>query len=746
MKRPVVLGILVVVGVSAAAAGFEASFGTWRFLPPAIGAAVLACTVAVLAHRRNIAPSVSLAVSWCLAFVAGAVLILGNPTPAGIGKFARQAGDGLSVWLSTSGPISSGPPGIAVPFLMSWLCAAVGFEVASRGRHVAYVATGPLLGLGITTALSDPHALGATIAAAAVVLVALAMVALRSFASGVDDLGWNNQLVMGRTAVAASLVLISVLLGSLLATNIDLTGDRDRLTLRSSLGSDDSPLRISSPLSAIKASLGAGRSDDAVMTVTGPPVSRVRLATFDAFDGTVWFLDSQASGDGLQLVGGEPLRPSPAVSNETQRHVITLGDLGGRWLPSPGIPTMVKFEDPAGKPYTDAEPPTLYFDTSTGSLLSNDVLPSGTRVEVESYPVRRPSDDELANARVWSGTPNLSAVPPAVRQLKPLALRLTANQPNDFAKAAELEAFFRGQRYDPTAPTGHTSRHLIDLFEDSTIAAFDEQFATGFAVLARLAGLPARVVVGYRTPTSASPTESVEITAGDIEAWVEVAFEGFGWVPFSAVPDDQSAASGARPASGDNARSSQAPSPESRQTTPTTTPPPTVEIADQDTPVDGGRLLALGVAIVMGGLVIAAGVSAVIGRKALRKRRRKREGSEADRVIAAWDELVDRAIDDGADIDRTATIRETAQRIYAHTPAALVPLQALGEAAERCAFSPTAPDPGTADASWELADQAVNTLHSGKPGARVRSAVSTRSITSTRSRRVESDTELTGRR
>ena len=92
-------------------------------------------------------------------------------------------------------------------------------------------------------------------------------------------------------------------------------------------------------------------------------------------------------------------------------------------------------------------------------------------------------------------------------------------------------------------------------------------FASAMAVMARIAGLPARYVEGYL----AVPDENGEcvVTGRSAHAWAEVYFKGFGWVVFDATPpDDQQDEQ--EPDEGDDAQGGNA-----GGTQPTATPAPT---------------------------------------------------------------------------------------------------------------------------------------------------------------------------
>jgi hypothetical protein len=62
------------------------------------------------------------------------------------------------------------------------------------------------------------------------------------------------------------------------------------------------------------------------------------------------------------------------------------------------------------------------------------------------------------------------------------------------------------------------------------------QFSSAMAVLCRLNGVPSRVVTGF-APGSYSLVDNAYIyKASDAHAWVEVYFDGYGWIPFDPSP------------------------------------------------------------------------------------------------------------------------------------------------------------------------------------------------------------------
>ena len=54
-------------------------------------------------------------------------------------------------------------------------------------------------------------------------------------------------------------------------------------------------------------------------------------------------------------------------------------------------------------------------------------------------------------------------------------------------------------------------------------------------VMLRLAGVPARVVLGYMH-RRAGRQRQLHVTTFDAHAWVEAYFPGLGWIPFDPTP------------------------------------------------------------------------------------------------------------------------------------------------------------------------------------------------------------------
>jgi len=121
-------------------------------------------------------------------------------------------------------------------------------------------------------------------------------------------------------------------------------------------------------------------------------------------------------------------------------------------------------------------------------------------------------------------------LPPGLPQsITRLAGRIRAEGPGDDRRAELLERHFRngGYRYGmERLPTGE---HALERFLFETRRGNCEFFASSFALLARSAGIPARLVGGYLGGEYNDVGGYYLVTEGMAHVWVELFMEGKGW-------------------------------------------------------------------------------------------------------------------------------------------------------------------------------------------------------------------------
>ncbi len=127
-------------------------------------------------------------------------------------------------------------------------------------------------------------------------------------------------------------------------------------------------------------------------------------------------------------------------------------------------------------------------------------------------------------------------------EIMAMAAELTRDLDNDAAKALAIRDHLRSSgryRYTRFLNTlQHGSARVADFLfaeDPKQRAGHCGYFATAMVLLARAAGLPARVAIGFASPTSDEGSELVVLNA-QAHAWAELYFAQAGWVVFEATP------------------------------------------------------------------------------------------------------------------------------------------------------------------------------------------------------------------
>jgi transglutaminase-like putative cysteine protease len=121
-------------------------------------------------------------------------------------------------------------------------------------------------------------------------------------------------------------------------------------------------------------------------------------------------------------------------------------------------------------------------------------------------------------------------------RIEQIAQEWTADAASAYDKVLAIQRHFYtdGFTYSTDVDVAEDADALLT-FLTQTKTGFCQQYATAMAVLVRELGIPARVAVGYRAGTL-QDDETHLVQSTDAHAWVEVFFEGYGWLPFEPTP------------------------------------------------------------------------------------------------------------------------------------------------------------------------------------------------------------------
>ncbi|MBM3130240.1 MAG: transglutaminase domain-containing protein [Chloroflexi bacterium] len=109
---------------------------------------------------------------------------------------------------------------------------------------------------------------------------------------------------------------------------------------------------------------------------------------------------------------------------------------------------------------------------------------------------------------------------------------LTATAPTPYERARVLETYLRKFPYTLDLPAPPPNRDVVDYFLFDAQRGYCDYYATALVVLARAAGLPARLVVGYAAGSYDHATGRFVVVEADAHSWVEIYFPEYSWIEF----------------------------------------------------------------------------------------------------------------------------------------------------------------------------------------------------------------------
>ncbi|MBW2274007.1 MAG: DUF3488 domain-containing protein [Deltaproteobacteria bacterium] len=282
--------------------------------------------------------------------------------------------------------------------------------------------------------------------------------------------------------------------------------------------------------------IGRIRADSTVVlrveTLAGeaPPTSEGywRGLAFDHFDGRSWSIEPATRS----APGG-----SPAFG-------ISLGRPRAR---APLVQRIVREPVQAGVLFGAGEARYLEGAVSRVELDANGALYSpGQANERIRYTIHSEGHhpDDVALARDETRTPERRGdrfleLPSFDPRVAHLAEEITRDLGNDAERVRALESWLRENgRYTDRPPDfgQDAERSPVEDFLLEGLSGHCEYFASALVVLARSAGLPARLVNGFAGGRFNELGDFVELTRSDAHAWVEVHYAEAGWVRYDPTP------------------------------------------------------------------------------------------------------------------------------------------------------------------------------------------------------------------
>lgn len=218
----------------------------------------------------------------------------------------------------------------------------------------------------------------------------------------------------------------------------------------------------------------------------------------------------------------------------------------GEWQPTglPGgarTPSRTSFDTDFSVELVNPDPRVLLpHDSAHVSIPTKTIRVDSVGVPISDRPIDGYSFDLGDRDAFPIGAPQGEdwVVPPSVRRdLEPLAHAWTANVTGARQQLDAIrEAFHSNFRWSLHSRRSTTGDPVVDFVLHERVGHC-EYFASAMALIARLNGIPARVINGYRVAEYNRLDSSYVVRKSHAHAWVEAWIEEAGWQTYDPTPD-----------------------------------------------------------------------------------------------------------------------------------------------------------------------------------------------------------------
>ncbi|MGO2751517.1 MAG: transglutaminase domain-containing protein [Pseudoclavibacter sp.] len=715
-------GVIAVLTMIASL-GFAPAYGSAWFLLASAGGVLVGIGSTLLGHVLGLTRINTLLVATAAYFLLGTTFALPQaglggvlPTLATLADLARAPVFAWRDAVTLSTPLLA-PTHLAVlPYFTASISSLVSMLVLlwvapSRAAAIwppTVALLGPLAVLASAIFVGTEDSVAGVLRGGTFAVISLVWLSWRRGFGNIASNDARRALARSRALGTGVLVLVAALLttagGFVASTSV---ADQ-RVVAREQITPPFDPFSHTSPLAGFR-EYSKLQPDLVLFDVTGLETGdRIRLATLESYSGKSWQIaDPQETLDatGSYNLSGRVVPSNPFVTSSSERALeVSVRGYSDIWLPSVGIPTDVNFTG-GSLPERSGD---FRFNSRAGGGLVTSGLHEGDTYEIAAVAQDLPIEGQLDNATV--ADLDYPAMPAAPAALVERMQSYIAGETSPYLQLKAIENTMIAEGYlshgtaGDTVPSraGHGLDRMQELFDLRYLVGDQEQYASAMAIMARQLGFPARVVMGY-APEQISTDGTTEVRGSDVTAWVEVPFEGFGWVAFDPTPDqtDVPVNTTTDPQSKPKAQVRQPPQTQEK-------PDELLTSADErrqeEEPEDEETLpawvLALGVSLA-GPLVLFFGPLLLLSLlKRRRRRRRQHEGTPDLRAAGAWSDSIDRFAELGYQVPARRTRLQTAEAVHPS-------LVSIADRSDRAVFGDELPTDEQLDRLWADVDVSV---------------------------------------
>jgi transglutaminase-like putative cysteine protease len=117
-------------------------------------------------------------------------------------------------------------------------------------------------------------------------------------------------------------------------------------------------------------------------------------------------------------------------------------------------------------------------------------------------------------------------------RVQTLAREIVQDADSSYEKALAIQDYLRQFPYDLEVPVPPPGRDVVDFFLFDVQRGYCDYYGSAFVVLARAAGIPARLAIGYAMGGYSMDRGCYVVVERDAHSWPEVYFGDYGWISF----------------------------------------------------------------------------------------------------------------------------------------------------------------------------------------------------------------------
>lgn len=718
--------LLALIGI----VGLATSFHDLGWLLAGVGGLLVGTGAALAARALKLGPLLTVGLALIAYLVFGSALAVPSqaivhliPTITSVASLGVGAVWGWADLLTLRAPVELPDYVTVIPYVSAWLVGLVGTTLAARwlprkrtAPRAALLLIGPAL-LYLTSILLGteqpfyPGVRGVAFAAVALVWLGWRHTTVERIVVERSN-GMLRRRLTGTAILVGAAVAVGALTGAALAPQPD-----TRFVLRNQIVPPFQPLEFASPLAGFR-QYSKLKVDTTLFTVTGlKPDELLRLSTMDAYDGHLWTVaGSKIAADGsgtFALVGSSYAKPPLLTQDGTQSISLKISGYDDVWIPTVGYPSSLALPGQTRDQLTG-----LRYNATTGSAVLLSGLAKGDTV-TETGRLQKTDYDDATLRDVPTAHLALGPVDdiPDIVAAKATEFAGDTTSPIEQLRNIEQTLHTQGFLSHGTASdsvgslAGHGADRMEALFSGSVMVGDAEQYASAMALMARSLGYPARVVMGFAPTVTASEHSAntpVKVTGHDVTAWVEVPFQGVGWIPFLPTPTQT------------DVPQDQVPKPQTEPQPQVRQPPRSqndendlvtnVQIDNSDKKTTNafeipGWVIGIGLGAGIPLLLVLVPLLVIGILKRRRSDRRRRAARNRDAAAGAWDELLDRVVElgiatPGAATTRRRTAEALAPRLASAPGSESGSLLTLARRTDDAVFSGRELDDAEVDAVW----------------------------------------------